>query len=238
MEVISKLQDQHREILTKIETQLNNKLPNSLLEQSLNDLEANTLEIIDIHRTIQIFQIDFTTLFNESDFISTSEEQQNFLREVTQNYCTKEEETVIKEAIARNVNNLNETREELKIIYTKLKEFVQYQCCNNLNNPGFQEVGNIAKVGALLGDLQKTYLNAWTQWIKNHIEWKKTFDPKHVAIILLSRHKLLESVNLLNTIWLSLNRQTVVGSYWTPASGPLLPVPFSINNPFSQYILK
>jgi len=88
----------------------------------------------------------------------------------------------------------------------------------------------------LLGDLQKTYVNAWTQWIKNHIEWKKAFNPKLVAIILLARHKLLESVNLLNTIWLSLNRQTVVGSSWAPASGPLLPVPFSINNPFSSYV--
>jgi len=119
MEVISKLQDQYKTILTKIETQLNNKLPESIIEQSLNELESNTLDIIDIYRTIQIFQIDFTTLFNESDFISTSEDQKHFLKEVTQNYCSQEEENIIKEAIARNVNNLNETRIELKKIYIR-----------------------------------------------------------------------------------------------------------------------
>jgi len=124
----------------------------------------------------------------------------------------------------------------LSQIYTQLKIFVQEQLCFNLISPTFQEPANFSKITALLTELQRIYKSEWSYWTSNMINMRKKLSPKRAAIIFTNRHRFLESANILNTIWLSLNRSQVQGANWTPASRPLLPIPFSINNPFGSYL--
>jgi len=219
-----------------MENQIRSRAPEDMIEDSVKEIELCTHEIMEHYRTMQIFQIDFTMLFTDPDLIVTKEDEEALIKEVSSGLCSPEELKILAASVKEINEHLAKTKASLAGVYAQLRDFVQHQACTSFMNPSFQDPANKNKINTLLTELQTLYKQEWAHWVEVITAMAQKMPAKRAATLFINRHKFLESANILNTIWLSLNRSQVQGANWTPASRPLLPIPFSINNPFGSYL--
>jgi hypothetical protein len=92
-----------------------------------------------------------------------------------------------------------------------------------------KDVGKIVQITSKLGSLQKNYSKYWFVWQTSLQEINSLFSAKQLAHIWLRKWNFIENCGILNSIWMTLNRQTFSSIQTFPTFIPPFPLPVHLS---------
>ena len=126
------------------------------------------------------------------------------------------------------LGKLRENILKLKIQHTAINNDLSLFIKKELGE-SLKDVGKIVQITSKLGSLQKNYAKYWFTWQSALHEIHSLFTAKQLAHIWLRKWNFIENCNILNSIWMTLNRQTFSSLQSFPTFIPPFPLPVHLS---------
>eukprot|EP01091_Cochliopodium_minus_P010169 TRINITY_DN2649_c0_g1_i1.p1 TRINITY_DN2649_c0_g1~~TRINITY_DN2649_c0_g1_i1.p1 ORF type:complete len:570 (-),score=188.25 TRINITY_DN2649_c0_g1_i1:273-1739(-) len=229
----------------------NNNITHNTINQNSNGNQTN--DSSEINNSVNNYGEDYqsTSTFEENYQVDIKDENE----EDTENiFISNKNITGLKEIDmsiwVKLIEGLNVSQQvfgRLKGILTKLRENVlklkiQHTKINNdlslfiKSHMGdkMKDVGKIVIVTSKLGNLQKNYTKYWFVWQSAFQEMHSLFTHKQLACVWIRKSKFVDNCNILNSIWMALNRQTFSNLQSLPTFIPSFPLPVHLGWQFTN----